>query len=84
MIAISLVLNCLVFWVLLNLGWWVERRQRTDARPRPLTQTLLLPLALGVGLTIVDSLRLAFFYQLLVFIIVAILLYWLFSIFLKK
>jgi len=82
MFWISLLLNSLLFLAIINLGRWVKFRQKEEQESfRP---SILFPVALGVVLTLLDSLRLVFFQQLVVFIIAAVLIYKLISIFQGK
>lgn len=82
MIWIGLLLNCLLFFAVINLGRWVKFRQQEGSESfRP---SILFPVALGAVLTLVDSLRLAFLQQLVVFMIAAVLVYKLISVFQGK
>jgi hypothetical protein len=85
MVWANLVLNCLLFYVLWNLGRWAGGQfQRGRYNRRDRIRAILLPLSLGVTLTLLDALRLGFLQQLLLFLVLAALLYWLFAIFLRK
>lgn len=77
MFLINLTLNCLIFIVILNIGQWLSNRQRSNTH---VGYSLMLPLALGTALTLVDSLRIGFLWQLVLFIIAVILIYWIFSV----
>ncbi len=82
MFWISLLLNYLLFFAVINLGRWVKFRQSQGHEPfRP---SILFPVALGTVLTLLDSLRLVFFQQLVIFIIAAVLIYKLISVFQGK
>ncbi|NLV15726.1 MAG: hypothetical protein GXY50_00760 [Syntrophomonadaceae bacterium] len=82
MFLINLAMNSLIFFVILNVGKWFSNRKRPDAQP--VSYSFLPPLVLGMALTLADSLRIAFIWQLVLFIIIAILIYWLFYVFMKK
>lgn len=84
MLIVNLILNFLLFFVLLNIGRFLERRHSPELPPQPWLRTIGLPLTLGIALTAVDNLRLVFFQQFILFIILAAVIYWIFSIFLKK
>jgi len=82
MFWISLILNCLLFLAIINLGYWARHRRNKEAYP--FYPSILLPVALGTVLTLIDSLRLSFLQQLVFFLIAAALIYWLISIFLGR
>jgi len=82
MFWISLLLNCLIFVILINLIRWAKFRQRPDSGSfRP---SILFPVALGLLLTLLDSMRLVFIQQLAVFLVLAVLMYKIFSVFQRK
>ncbi|MGE5544831.1 MAG: hypothetical protein ACM3UW_07670 [Bacillota bacterium] len=82
MFWISLLLNCFLFFAIINLGRWVKYRQKEGREPfRP---SILFPVALGTVLTLLDGLRLVFLQQLVVFLIAAVLIYKLISVFQGK
>ena len=82
MFWIGLLLNCLLFFAVINLGRWAKFRQNQG--PESFRPSILFPVALGTVLTLLDSLRLVFFQQLVVFLIAAVLIYKLISIFQDK
>lgn len=72
----NFLLNCLVFLLAFNisrLSEWVRTRHFPQGNP---VFTLVLPVALAFSLTILDSLRFYFVYQLLLFLLSAVLIYW--------
>jgi len=72
----NFILNCLVFLLVFNisrLAEWVKTRRFPPGNP---FFTLVLPAALAFSLTILDSLRFYFVYQLLLFLLSAVLIYW--------
>lgn len=79
MIFFSLIINTLVFFLVLN-GSYLKRKKDDPAYPdRPLTKLVLFPLALGIVFTlIVDGFKGIMVYQLIVFLVAALLLYWIF------
>lgn len=81
---INLLLNCLLFLFLINIGWLAERRHNPDLQPKPLAFSVGLPLALGISLSVVDRLRLVFFQQAIIFIILAGICYWFFTVITKR
>lgn len=79
MILVSLIINSLIFFLVLNLNYL--RRKRTDpGHPdKPFSKLVLFPLALGTVFTlIVDGFKGIVVYQLLIFALAALLLYWIF------
>ncbi len=82
MFWISLLLNCLIFVIIINLIRWAKFRRQPDADSfRP---SILFPVALGLVLTLLDSLRLVFIQQLALFLVAAALIYKLISVFQRK
>jgi hypothetical protein len=79
MIAVSLLINTMLFFMILNLGYIRRRRHNPDMPPKPFHQLYLFPLALGIVFTlIVDSFRGIVLYQMMIFLAVTLLLYWVF------
>jgi multisubunit Na+/H+ antiporter MnhC subunit len=79
MIAVSLIINTALFFLLLNMGYFRRRRQDPACPEKPFHQLYLFPLALGVVFTlIVDSFRGIVIYQMIIFLAAALLLYWIF------
>lgn len=79
MIALSLILNSLLFFLLLNWSYLGERRRNPNTPERPLSLLVAYPLVLGVIFTLIGRLfKTLFIYQTLIFLIVAVLIYWVF------
>lgn len=77
MFWLNWVLNSTVFFVVFNLSsivTWFQTRTWEFGNP---VLTVFLPLALALALTVVDSLRLYFVYQLIILVVTGGLLYWL-------
>jgi hypothetical protein len=71
------VLNSIVFIMVFNLSrivTWFQTRTWKFGNP---VLTVFLPLTLALALTVVDSLRLYFVYQLIILVVTGGLLYWL-------
>lgn len=85
MIFLSFILNTLLFFVVLNLSYLKEKRQNPDYPDKPFSKLVLFPLALGIVFTlIIDMFKGIFFYQILLFGLAALFLYWIFYVFGKK
>lgn len=82
--GISLIINILVFLLLFNLSWLIEKRKNSELPPPPVSKSILMPVMLGLALTILDTMRIQFAMQLGILLVLAGLLYWAFSIFLRK
>jgi len=79
MIAVSLLINTALFFLLLNMGYYRRRRQDPGYPEKPFHQLYLFPLALGIVFTlIVDSFRGIVMHQMMIFLAAALLLYWIF------
>jgi Flp pilus assembly protein TadB len=84
MIFFSLILNTAIFFIVLNFSYIKKKRENPAYPDKPVSQLILFPLALGVVFTlIVDVFRGFMLYQLLIFLLAALLLYWIFYV-LKK
>lgn len=84
MIIFSLILNTAIFFLALNFSYIKKKRENPAYPDKPVSQLILFPLALGVVFTlIVDVFKGFMLYQLLIFLLAAILLYWIFYV-LKK
>ncbi len=68
MFLISLLLNTTVFFVIINFKWIVSKT-RFSAETQKTFPDLVLPLALGLVLAILDAFRLAFFYDFFLLIV---------------
>ena len=51
MIAVSLIINTALFFIVLNLGYYRRRRQNPGYPEKPFHQLYLFPLALGIVYT---------------------------------
>lgn len=81
MIIISLIINTLIIFLVLNLGYIRKKRANPDYPDKPFKHLVLFPLALGIVFTlIVDGFKGVMIYQLALFAVAALLLYWIFFI----
>ncbi|NLB87974.1 MAG: hypothetical protein GX790_01915 [Syntrophomonadaceae bacterium] len=79
MLLFSWLLNVALFFALLNLSYFKNKRKNPDYPDKPFSKLVLFPVALGTVFTlIVDAFRGIIFYQFLLFVVAAILLYWIF------
>lgn len=79
MAVFSLIFNSLLFFLLFNWSYLGERRRNPNTPERPLSFLVGYPLVLGVIFTLIGRLfKTLFIYQTLIFIIVAVLIYWVF------
>lgn len=84
MVFFSLILNTAIFFTILNFSYIKKKRENPAYPDKPVSQLVLFPLALGLVFTlIVDVFRGFILYQLLIFLFVSAILYWVFYI-LKK
>ncbi len=79
MTLFSFLINTLIFFLLVNLPY-INRKRRAPYTPdKSMAQFLFFPLALGLVFTLLfDVLKGILIYQLMIFILTALLLYWLF------
>ncbi len=79
MIAISLIINTVIFFLITNWSYLQKKKADPDYPTRSLTKVILFPLALGIVFTlIVDAFKGVMIYQLILFLLAAVLLYWIF------
>jgi len=76
MFLFSLLLNFFILFIIINLNWLISKTRFSVVKPKP-TPNLVLPLVLGIILTLLDSFRLTLFYNLLLWIIMLPFAYWL-------
>ncbi|NLB52357.1 MAG: hypothetical protein GX808_05380 [Syntrophomonadaceae bacterium] len=82
MIYLSLAFNCLLFFLLVNMGYINNRRKDPDYPEKPFSKLVLFPLALGIVFTVIlDVMKGLMFFQIIIFFIVAVLLYLIFYVF---
>lgn len=75
----SLVFNVLLFFLLINWNYLGEKRKNPDHPDRPLSLLVGLPLALGLVFTLINRVfKVMFLYQIIIFIVLAALIYWVF------
>ncbi|NLO20785.1 MAG: hypothetical protein GX119_02135 [Syntrophomonadaceae bacterium] len=85
MIIISLIINTVIFFLISNWSYLQKKKKNPDYPDRPLTKVILFPLALGIVFTlIVDAFKGVMVYQLILFLVAAVLLYWIFFVMNKK
>lgn len=81
MIIISLIINTIIFFLISNWSYLQKKKSDPGYPDRPLTKVILFPLALGIVFTlIVDAFKGVIVYQLILFLVAALLLYWIFFI----
>ncbi len=79
MIVISLIINTVIFFLITNWSYLQKKKAEPNYPDRPWTKVILFPLALGIVFTlIVDAFKGVMIYQLILFLIAALLLYWIF------
>ncbi len=79
MILISLIINTVLFFLIINWSYLQKKKADPNYPDRPLTKVILFPLALGIVFTmIVDAFKGVMIYQLILFVVAALLLYWIF------
>jgi uncharacterized membrane protein YagU involved in acid resistance len=79
MLIISLIINTLLIFFILNIGYIRKKRNNPDYPDKPFSKLVIFPLALGIVFTlIVDVFKGIMIYQLALFAIAALLLYWIF------
>lgn len=82
MMILSLILNTLLFFVILNISYWRQKKNNPDYPDKPFRKLVLFPLALGIVFTlIIDIFKGIFIYQMLLFGLAALVLYWIFYVF---
>ncbi|MEN6328540.1 MAG: hypothetical protein ABFD18_20320 [Syntrophomonas sp.] len=85
MIFISLLINSVIFFFLLNFSYIKKKKENPNYPDKPISKLLLFPLALGIVFTLVmDVFKGIMFYQMLLFALAALLLYWIFYVLSKK
>ncbi len=77
MTIISLIINILLFILLLNWSYIEKRRKNPDYPIKPITQSIVFPVSLGIAYTfLVDAYKGIIYYQLILFLLVAGVLFW--------
>ena len=85
MLFLSFVLNTVIFFLLLNRGYLKRRRQDPGYPQKPISRMVLFPISLGIVFTLLmDTFRGIVYYQFVLFMVAALLLYWIFYIMAKK
>lgn len=83
--ALSLIIYCLIFFLIFNWSYIQKKRQDPNYPDRSLDQLVLFPVILGVAFTLIARIfRGIFLYQTLLFLLTAALLYWGFFLAKKK
>lgn len=81
MIIVSLIINTLIIFLVLNIGYIKKKREDPNYPDKPFSKLVIFPLALGIVFTlIVDGFKGVMIYQLALFAAAALLLYWIFYI----
>ncbi len=68
MLTISFLFNYCLFLVLFNLGWLLTKPSRPGTLE--VARRMFLPLVAALALTALDQLRLAFFYKIIIFVLI--------------
>jgi len=82
---LSLVLNTVLFMVIFNISYWRKKRDNPDYPSKSFGKMILFPLSLGIVFTlIIDVFKGIFIYQMLIFVLAALVLYWFFYVIIPK
>lgn len=74
---LSLIINTVVFLLLFNWSYLQKKRLNPAYPSKPVAQSILFPVGLGIAYTLlVDAYKGLFYYQLILFLIVAAVLFW--------
>ncbi|HRY13101.1 MAG TPA: hypothetical protein P5309_05980 [Syntrophomonadaceae bacterium] len=74
-----MAINSIIFLLIFNWSYIQKRRVDPNYPPKPIAQSILFPLGLAVAFTmLVDAYRGVMYYQLIMFLLVAALLFWMF------
>ncbi len=74
---VSLTINIILFLLIFNWSYLQQRRMNPYYPPKPIAQSILFPVGLAVAFTLlVDAYRGIMYYQLIMFLMVAALLFW--------
>jgi len=69
-----LFFNIIIFFIVLNFNWFADKIKGRPNKKTP-SELFTVPILMGIALTIVDNLRIFFIYRLLIFIILALIIY---------
>lgn len=74
---VSMAVNTLIFLMVFNWSYIQKRRLDPNYPPKPLAQSVFFPVSLGIAYTIlVDAYKGILYYQLILFLVVAVVLFW--------
>lgn len=74
---VSMAVNTLVFILVFNWSYIQKRRLDPNHPRKPLAQSIVFPVSLGIAYTIlVDAYKGILYYQLILFLVVAAVLFW--------
>jgi len=72
-----MAVNTLIFLMVFNWSYIQKRRLDPNYPPKPLAQSVFFPVSLGIAYTIlVDAYKGILYYQLILFLVVAVVLFW--------
>ena len=73
----SLAFNTLIFLLIFNWSYLQKKRLNPDIQAKPLAQSVFFPVGLAIAFTLlVDAYKGILYYQIMLFLIVAALLFW--------
>ncbi|WP_054695611.1 hypothetical protein [Syntrophomonas palmitatica] len=79
MTIFSFLINAVIFFLLLNIGYIRNKRMNPSYPDKSISQAFIFPLALALVFTLLfDVFKGLFIYQILIFAVSAGILYWLF------
>ena len=74
---VSMAINTLAFLLVFNWSYIQKRRHDPDYPPKPIAQSIIFPVGLGIAYTIlVDAYKGIIYYQMILFLVVAGVLFW--------
>ena len=82
MIYFSLIINCILFFLLFNIGYIKKRRSDPEHPDKPFSKLVVFPLVMGILFTLLMGvMKGIMYYQIIIFIFAALVLYYFFYVF---
>jgi hypothetical protein len=74
---VSLAINSVAFLLLFNWSYLQKKRKCPAYPAKPIAQSIVFPVALGIAYTLlIDAYKGIFYYQFILFMVVALILFW--------
>ncbi|QGT99280.1 hypothetical protein SYNTR_0687 [Candidatus Syntrophocurvum alkaliphilum] len=85
MIIASFLVYSIIFLTIFNYSYLKEKKENPNIPKKPISKAFWFPVSLALAFTIiVDAMKFFFIFNIIIFLVVGVVLYWLFNFYSKR